>query len=192
GAHARAVTYSVNEVPGHNPGPPTQIAVGQPFAGLNTIPYDYTVSSVAKNAANEQEAGLGAQFSINSVPIFQFLAFYQGDLEILPGPDMVLSGRIHTNSNLYLNANSALTISDRPVASAEVAANPFVQISAANDIYRGRKDSNTCGGSISIDMQQDISAAEPGLDPLSLPCSGAGTTMVDKPTRDGYLGTLLA
>src|SRR4029453_17566556 len=43
GAHARVVTYSVNEVPGHNPGPPTQIAVGQPFAGLNTIPYDYTV-----------------------------------------------------------------------------------------------------------------------------------------------------
>jgi len=192
GAQARAVTYSVNEVPGHNPGPPAQIAVGQPFAGLNTIPYDYTVSSVAKNAANEQEAGLGAQFSINSVPIFQFLAFYQGDLEILPGPDMVLSGRIHTNSNLYLNANNALTISDRPVASAEVAANPFVQISAANDIYRGRKDSNTCGGSISVDMQQDISAAEPGLDPLSLPCSGAGTTVVDKPTRDGYLGTLLA
>jgi hypothetical protein len=192
GTRARSVTYSVNEVPGHNPGSPTQIAVGQPFAGLNTIPYDYTMSSVAKNVANEQEAGLGAQFSINSVPIFQFLAFYQDDWEILPGPDMVLSGWIHTNSNLYLNANDALTISDRPVASAEVAANPFVQISAANDIYRGRKDSNTCGGSISIDMQQDISATELGLDPLSLPCSGAGTTMVDKPTRDSYLGTLLA
>ena len=52
GAHARSVMYSVNEVPGHNPGPPTQIAVGQPFAGLNTIPYDYTMSSVAKNVAN--------------------------------------------------------------------------------------------------------------------------------------------
>ena len=85
-AHARVVTYSVNEVPGHNPGPPTQIAVGQPFAGLNTIPYDYTVSSVAKNAANEQEAGLGAQFSINSVPIFQFLAFYKAIWKFYPAP----------------------------------------------------------------------------------------------------------
>ena len=124
GSHARVVTYAVNEVPGHNPGPPRQIAVGQPFAGLNTIPYEYTVSSVAKNAANEQEAALGAQFSINSVPIFQFFAFYNSDLEFLPGPPASVSGRIHTNGNLYLDAGSGLTIADRPTATATTAANP--------------------------------------------------------------------
>ena len=192
GSHARVVTYAVNEVPGHNPGPPRQIAVGQPFAGLNTIPYEYTVSSVAKNAANEQEAALGAQFSINSVPIFQFLAFYNSDLEFLPGPPASVSGRIHTNGNLYLDAGSGLTIADRPTATATTAANPYVQVSTAGNLFHGRKDQDTCTGPISIDMQQDTDPAAPGLDPLPLPCVSGGTTLVDKPTRDSYLGTLLA
>jgi hypothetical protein len=59
-------------------------------------------------------------------------------------------------------------------------------------MYRGRKDSNTCGGTIFVDMQQDTNAAIPGLDPLGLPCVGSGTTMIGKPTRDSFLGSLLA
>ena len=192
GSHARVVTYEVNEVPGHNPGPPTQIAVGQPFAGLNTFPYEYTVSSVAKNAANEQEAAIGAQFSINSVPIFQFLAFYNSDLKFLPGPPVSVSGRIHTNGNLYLDAGSGLTIADRPAATATTAANPYAQVSTAGNLFHGRKDEDTCTGPITIDMQQDTDPVAPGLDPLPLPCVNGGTTLVDKPTHDNYLGTLLA
>ena len=46
------------------------------------------------------------------------------------------------------------------------AANPYVQSFGRNDLFRGRKDADTCGGSISIDMQQDISPAALGLDPL--------------------------
>lgn len=192
GAHAREVTYSVNGVAGHNPEPPTQIPAGQPFAGLNTIRSRYTVSSVARNTANDQEASLGAEFSMNVVPIFQFLAFYQGDLEILPGPDMVLSGRIHTNSNLYLNSNNTLRIADRPTATASIAANPYVQVSAAGNMYRGRKNNTDCNGTIFIDKQQDSDPAIAGLDPLELPCIGTTTSMINSTTRDGYLGSLLA
>jgi Tfp pilus assembly protein PilX len=192
GSHARTVTYSVAAVPGHNPEAPTLIPAGQPFAGLNTIRYQYTVSSVAKNAANDQEAALGAQFTMNTVPIFQFLAFYQNDLEILPGPNMVLSGRIHTNSNLYLSAGDTLSIADRPTATSTSAANPFVQISSVGDIYRGRKDSTACDGTIYIDMQQDANAADPGLDALSLPCVGTTTSLVSPTTRNSFLGSLLA
>jgi len=36
--------------------------------------------------------------------------FWNGDLEILPGPTMNCSGRIHTNSNLYLAAGNRLTL----------------------------------------------------------------------------------
>jgi hypothetical protein len=36
----------------------------------------------------------------------QFLAFYQNDLEILPGATMNLHGPVHTNGNLYLNSDA--------------------------------------------------------------------------------------
>ena len=38
---------------------------------------------------------------------FQHAVFYNDDLEILPGANMTLSGRIHTNNNLYLDANGS-------------------------------------------------------------------------------------
>ena len=75
GSHQRIVEYLVAPVAGKNPAPLSLIPVGQPFAGLYTIPSEYTITATAKNAANDPEATLGAQFAINSVPIFQFMAF---------------------------------------------------------------------------------------------------------------------
>lgn len=190
--HQRTVSYHVTPVPGRNPASPELIPAGQPFAGLQSIPYDYTVTSIAQNGFGDQEATVGGQFTVNSVPIFQFLAFYKDDLEILPGPPMHLSGRIHTSGNLYLNAGSELRIEDRRSSPPSVLDNPFVQLSTGGDIYRGRKDDTSCAGTVIIDMQKDTVPPTPGLDPLELPCSGGGTSIVDKPTRDTYLGSLLA
>jgi hypothetical protein len=64
---------------------------------------------------------------VQKAPIFQFLAFYTDDLEILPGPVMNLDGRIHTNSDLYMTAGASLTVSSKYVR-------------AANDFHRKRKD----------------------------------------------------
>lgn len=71
---------------------------------------------------------------VQKTPIFQFLAYYAGDLEILPGPAMVLNGRIHTNSDLYMSSGASLTISSKYVRT-------------ANDFFRRRKDTaaNTNG-----------------------------------------------
>jgi hypothetical protein len=42
----------------------------------------------------------------NMVPLFQFGVFYNGDLEVSPGADMVLSGPVHTNGNLIARSQS--------------------------------------------------------------------------------------
>jgi hypothetical protein len=60
-------------------------------------------------------------------PIFQFLTYYANDLEILPGPAMTLSGRIHTNGDLYV----------APGTSLEVTAKYF---RTAHNLIRHRKD----------------------------------------------------
>ncbi len=42
------------------------------------------------------------------IPIFQFAVFYENMLEIGPGPDMTISGRVHGNADVYLEAGSNL------------------------------------------------------------------------------------
>jgi len=187
----RTVAYVVAPVIGKTPGPPVLIPIGQPFAGLYTIPSEYTVTSTAKNVANDPEATLGAQFTINSVPIFQFMAFYEQTLEVQNAPPMNVSGRIHTNGDLYLNTWSTLTIGDRRAPPNSPPDNPFVQISAAGDIYRGGL-ANDCIGTVTIDKQEDTVAPTPDLDPLVLSCSGVGPTIVDDVTRASFLGSLQA
>lgn len=40
-------------------------------------------------------------------PLFQYAVFFEQSLDILPAPDMVITGRIHTNGDLRLGCNTA-------------------------------------------------------------------------------------
>jgi len=41
---------------------------------------------------------------------FQHAVFYEDDLELLPGPTMTFSGRIHANDDIYIDTHNTLTI----------------------------------------------------------------------------------
>jgi hypothetical protein len=83
--------------------------------------------------SQRKEAILELKFKIRYIPIFQFAAFFDKDLEIAPGRPMTLGGPIHTNYDLFLNTepNQGLTIDG--------------QITVANRLYRGNKRDNACG-----------------------------------------------
>ena len=103
------------------------IPVGERYQNLNAQEYRYTAKSLATFNSDNLEANLELRFKSRLVPLFQFAAFYNKDLEILPGPTMTLSGPVHTNGSLWLYCNSAtLTISG--------------QVTTAGDLWRGRKD----------------------------------------------------
>lgn len=180
GAQERTVDYVLTPVSGCNPCAQQTIPAGELFAGLNSIPYQYTVTSTAQNAESEEEAELGAQFVVHNIPIFQFLAFFANDLEIQPAVAMTLHGRMHTNGNLYLNAGTTLNIEDSTSI-------PNVLVTAGGSIFRKRKDDNTCSGTVSIDKLQD-SDHNSSLDPVTLACNGG--TAVAKSTINNYLGTV--
>ncbi len=154
------------------PSNPEEIVIpsGELFAGLNALQYRYTVDSRAENVRQDIEARVGAEFLVGYIPLFQFVAFYRGDLEILPGPTMNLMGRIHTNGDLYLSAGNQLNVVDNPPLGVFT-----VQVSAGGAIYRGRKDRDECGGTVQIDMLQDIVAPLGDLDPKTLACGGGST-----------------
>ncbi len=59
---------------------------------------------------------------------FQHAIFYDHDLEWLPGPNMTLSGRVHSNSDLYIGTHNTLTVDSG-------------YLHAVGSIFNKRKDS---------------------------------------------------
>jgi hypothetical protein len=183
----RTVTYFLEDKT-PNPVPRLTIPPGQVFAGLSALQYDYTANSLAKNIRGEVEASVGAEFLVGYIPLFQFLAFYNGDLEILPGADMTLNGRIHTNGDLFLNSESGRTLSvedDPPRGITQV------QVTAKGDLYRGRKNTTQCTGTVRIDTLQNLSDPPPGFDPRDLNCIGGATAKVPQSEIAYWLGSIV-
>ena len=125
-----ATTYVKQLTDPNNP-PQVTIPTGELYQHLNAIEYKYDVQSVAKSTAGDTEAMLSLRFKSLLIPLFQFAAFYNKDLEMLPGADMVINGPIHTNGDLYQEAGGSYLRMDG-------------QVTTAASYYRGRKNANTC------------------------------------------------
>jgi hypothetical protein len=107
---------------------PTSVNIGpnEPFAGLNAQEYRYDVVSTAYDRANNPSASLGIRFKSRLVPVFQFFAFYEKDLDISRPAALTINGPIHTNGSLYMNAASDVKL--------------YGQLTSAGKMYRGEKD----------------------------------------------------
>ena len=126
----KTVRSYVNEPVGN----PQNITVppGERYQNMAAQEYRYIAKSQAVNTAkNIVEADLELRFKSRQVPVFQFAYFFNKDLELLPQTTMNLSGPIHANGDIYFDSSSAvLTVNG--------------QITSSKNLYRGRKDSNTC------------------------------------------------
>jgi len=119
------------------------------LAGLHSLTKSFTINSTGANTADNSKVVLSQVFKVALVPIFQFAVFYGNDLEIAPGPDMTLVGRVHSNGNLYLQSNVSLKMDSYVTASGDIlygrkgpgAAGPGdVLIKDATGTYRSMKD----------------------------------------------------
>ncbi len=151
------------------PCPATQIPDGEVFGGLNTIPYRYVVQSISEVPPGDSTAHVAGEFDIHNIPIFQFLAFIDSHLFIMPLPNMTLHGRLHTNSDLYFQPDNNLIIEDMPPDQ------PNVQITSVGDVYRGGRKYNSswrCWGNTVIDQLKDDVEPFDDLDPRTMGCTG--------------------
>jgi Tfp pilus assembly protein PilX len=130
----RLVTYVVDQTAGS----PISLIIpnGELYAGLSAQEYRYDVTSVALDSQNLPTAILGMRFKSRVVPMFQFVAFYQDDLDFAVPPTMTLNGPIHSNNDLYFDASTTLTVNG--------------QVSTAGTLYRGNKIANNCNGTVNI------------------------------------------
>lgn len=99
------------------------------------------IATVGHPRNNNIQATIHTIIARRLIPTFQHAVFYNDDLEILPGKNMTISGRIHTNENLYADADGSSTV-------LKIDSSYF---RSAGNIYNHRKDSSAeLAGEVSI------------------------------------------
>ena len=179
----KVVTYVVQDPANLDPTDSrrtTVLKAPDPFAGLNAIQYRYEVFSESYPPGDTRpEAKLNMVFRSRLIPVFQFAAFYDKDLEIAPGADMTLNGRVHTNGDLYLDASTGATLGITGKITVAAA-----RAGGGGDLYRRRKESGGCTGTVRISDAKDSTNPDP---PLA--CSGLKVQSVLTPDWNEQIQT---
>ncbi len=82
------------------------------YAGLRGTAATYSVIANASQTVAGQApiaAAVRQQFQLATIPIFQFAIFYGVLMELHPGPNFTVTGRVHANDALYYSSGSGLT-----------------------------------------------------------------------------------
>jgi hypothetical protein len=124
----------VNETRVESLGPSVVANLNSEFQGLYGFVAPYRITSQARplNLRYDPAAGVSQDLQFASIPIFQFAIFYTIDLEINPGPNMVITGKVHSNGDIYAAPVSGLTFEDA--------------VTAVGHIYHNRHPNDPTGG----------------------------------------------
>jgi hypothetical protein len=120
----------------------------------------YDTKLAAANTANNSRATsnnntntvLQMNFKSRIIPIFQFGAFYNGDLEFNPSPPMTFIGRLHSNGNMYMTGGSSANLTIDGI------------VTSAGTIYSGNPalvDTYNAGGQVFITKSPGVTEALP-------------------------------
>jgi hypothetical protein len=95
-------------------GPAVVTNLDSQFSGLYGLVMPFRVTSTAKPLGRmyEPPATVRQDFQLAAIPVFQFAIFYTLDLEISPGPQMIITGKVHSNGDIYTAPVSGLIYQD--------------------------------------------------------------------------------
>ncbi|MDB6152046.1 MAG: hypothetical protein JWL90_499 [Chthoniobacteraceae bacterium] len=88
------------------------------YPGWHGTAYNYVASArVGQTNARRRkvEAGVRRRFQYVQVPLFEAMFFYEHDLEMYKPASMIVSGLVHTNSDLYLSFGIDINGDQSPV-----------------------------------------------------------------------------
>ncbi len=104
--------------------------------GVTMAIQPYAISAVVD--VGNARSNISRVVELTMTPIFQYMIFYDDDLEILPGPSMTIGGRVHCNGDIYVGCGGTLTVNTE-------------YFRATGDIQRNRKnDGSVTGGTVNI------------------------------------------
>jgi hypothetical protein len=131
---------TANVSSGNNMGQEEILEKNSPMNGMrgNQIPLQISASGKSGGA----KAKIVAAVALYQVPIYQFGVFYDGPLEITPGSNMTVMGRVHTNSSAYFRGATVLAFQG--------------PITAVGNIYQWQKTGTS--GVLNYQLTPDTSA----------------------------------
>jgi hypothetical protein len=103
-------------------GPAVVTNLNSQFAGLYGLVMPYRVTSQARvvNQLQHVSAAVSQDIQLASLPVFQFAIFYTLNLEINPGPLMIITGKVHSNGNIFTAPVSGLEYKDVVTAAGSI------------------------------------------------------------------------
>ncbi len=96
------------------------VMTGGDFQGLSSTRDEWEIRATVTHKATGVQVALTRRFFNDRIPIFQFGIFYDDNLEFHPGPKFDFGGRVHSNANLFLMANTGLYFSSKVTAQGEI------------------------------------------------------------------------
>lgn len=111
-----AVTYEITK-----PGVTVSKTLTQgAYRGLYALSDEYVITATAVAPGVHAATSLQMTVDASVVPVYQFAVFYENELEIAPGPAMTLGGRVHSNSDMYLQSDNSLKIDSYTTAAGNI------------------------------------------------------------------------
>ncbi|MBK8150888.1 MAG: hypothetical protein IPK58_22465 [Acidobacteria bacterium] len=75
------------------------------YQGLISLRDEWQIDITTRHDATGVETQVRRRFFNDRIPVFQFGAFYQDDLEVTNPPTFLFNGRVHTNGNFFVHSN---------------------------------------------------------------------------------------
>lgn len=157
------------------------------FQGLISLRDEWQIDVTAHDNATGVETQVRRRFFNDRIPIFQFGAFYDDDLELNRPPLFVFGGRVHTNGNMFVSAyplsyngtslNGGIYFKSKLTAAGEI----------VNDIWKtGTALANPWdnNGEVYIPNANGVNQ-KLAVGSGSVICDGTGNALVDPTTRRG-------
>ena len=143
------------------------VLTGGTYGGLSAVRDSWEIKTFATHRSSDVKVEVRRRFFSDRIPIFQFGAFYEDDLEVHPGPYFTFGGRVHTNKNLFVVAFNEVHFNTKVTAVGEV----------VNDILKSGRtlDSDDLNNVFVADAsgtEQELLTGE-----ASVICDGSGTNV---------------
>ena len=138
------------------------------YSGIYGLASTYRVISNARmlNTAYTINAALKQDVQLASIPVFQFAIFYSMPLEINPGANMTVTGRVHGNAEIYTQPVSTLTFQSHVTAVGKIISNkspddPSARnLSNSHVVYQGEHDANVSSLNLPIGTNNTADAVQ--------------------------------
>jgi hypothetical protein len=133
------------------------VELNSTYAGLRGFITTYTVVSNARDTATPQKvvAGVLQEVQLARIPIFQFAMYSSSDMEISCGVDFNITGRVHSNGQLYVEPDKILTFQSDVTAVNSILfqrhpLDPRNTPPGGSAVYEAKKDSHVAAMTLPI------------------------------------------